>query len=154
MKNAIRYVVVVLAAALCAESAPAAETSAETSKQRDPRLAWWREERLGLFVHWGPVSLTGHEIGWSRGTENAVYLQVLNGTGDAVERPPIPRTIARASLLQGGAAGVEQTADAVRVTVAGPARRSGNTVVELELEGPAMDLAPIPTPNTPEVGPK
>ncbi len=31
------------------------------------RLAWWREARVGLFIHWGPSSLTGQEIGWSRG---------------------------------------------------------------------------------------
>ena len=31
------------------------------------RLQWWREARFGLFVHWGPVSLKGTEISWSRG---------------------------------------------------------------------------------------
>lgn len=36
----------------------------------DSRLDWWREARFGMFVHWGPVSLKGTEIGWSRGTEN------------------------------------------------------------------------------------
>ena len=29
----------------------------------------WRDLRLGMFVHWGPVSLRGTEIGWSRGRE-------------------------------------------------------------------------------------
>lgn len=27
----------------------------------------WRDSRLGLFIHWGPVSQQGLEIGWSRG---------------------------------------------------------------------------------------
>ena len=27
----------------------------------------WQDMRFGMFIHWGPVSLTGHEIGWSRG---------------------------------------------------------------------------------------
>jgi alpha-L-fucosidase len=27
----------------------------------------WRDMRFGMFVHWGPVSLKGTEIGWSRG---------------------------------------------------------------------------------------
>jgi alpha-L-fucosidase len=27
----------------------------------------WQEMRFGMFIHWGPVSLTGQEIGWSRG---------------------------------------------------------------------------------------
>src|ERR1017187_4511972 len=32
----------------------------------------WRSLRFGMFIHWGPVSLTGHEIGWSRGAETLV----------------------------------------------------------------------------------
>ena len=38
-----------------------------TAKPED--MQWWREARFGLFVHWGPVSLKGTEIGWSRGGE-------------------------------------------------------------------------------------
>ncbi len=33
------------------------------------RLAWWRDARFGMFIHWGPVSLKGTEIGWSRGAD-------------------------------------------------------------------------------------
>ncbi len=29
----------------------------------------WQDKKFGLFVHWGPVSLRGTEIGWSRGRE-------------------------------------------------------------------------------------
>ncbi len=32
-------------------------------------LQKWQEMRFGLFVHWGPVSLKGTEIGWSRGRQ-------------------------------------------------------------------------------------
>ena len=32
----------------------------------------WRDLRFGMFIHWGPVSLTGKEIGWSRGRETSV----------------------------------------------------------------------------------
>jgi alpha-L-fucosidase len=32
-------------------------------------LKKWRDLRFGLFIHWGPVSLRGTEIGWSRGRE-------------------------------------------------------------------------------------
>lgn len=32
-------------------------------------LQKWRELRYGMFIHWGPVSLRGTEIGWSRGRE-------------------------------------------------------------------------------------
>ncbi len=40
----------------------------------------WRELKFGLFVHWGPVSLKGTEIGWSRGGER-------RGTGGKGEIP-------------------------------------------------------------------
>ena len=32
-------------------------------------LEAFREMRFGLFIHWGPVSLRGEEISWSRGRE-------------------------------------------------------------------------------------
>jgi alpha-L-fucosidase len=32
-------------------------------------LERWRTMRFGMFIHWGPVSLKGTEIGWSRGRE-------------------------------------------------------------------------------------
>ncbi len=32
-------------------------------------LQWWQQARFGLFVCWGPVTLKGTEIGWSRGGE-------------------------------------------------------------------------------------
>lgn len=34
------------------------------------RLAWWREARFGMFIHYGPVTLTGQEISWSRANSN------------------------------------------------------------------------------------
>jgi len=51
--------------------AKAAEGGASGSKdylQAAPEdVQAWREMRFGLFIHWGPVSLKGTEIGWSRG---------------------------------------------------------------------------------------
>ena len=35
-------------------------------------IAHWQALRFGMFIHWGPVSLTGHEIGWSRGAETPI----------------------------------------------------------------------------------
>jgi alpha-L-fucosidase len=29
----------------------------------------WQDLRFGMFIHWGPVTLEGTEIGWSRGTK-------------------------------------------------------------------------------------
>jgi alpha-L-fucosidase len=44
------------------EANPDLKTNAEALKE-------WQDLKFGLFVHWGPVSLRGTEIGWSRGRE-------------------------------------------------------------------------------------
>jgi alpha-L-fucosidase len=36
-------------------------------------MEWWGQARFGLFIHWGPVSLKGTEIGWSRGGDRRGY---------------------------------------------------------------------------------
>lgn len=41
----------------------------ETPQQYQMRLKWWQDARFGMFVHWGPVSIKGTEIGWSRGSQ-------------------------------------------------------------------------------------
>jgi len=43
------------------------EESKDYLRASEQDLQQWREMRFGLFVHWGPVSLMGTEIGWSRG---------------------------------------------------------------------------------------
>ncbi len=45
--------------------------SAEQGAPKDA-IKNWQDARFGMFIHWGPVSLTGHEIGWSRGRQTPV----------------------------------------------------------------------------------
>lgn len=42
----------------------------ETAAQKAERMKWFVEGRFGLFIHWGPVSLKGTEISWSRAQTN------------------------------------------------------------------------------------
>jgi alpha-L-fucosidase len=52
----------------------AAETKLATGPSPYPeRMAWWGDSRFALFIHWGPVSLKGTEIGWSRGGDRRGY---------------------------------------------------------------------------------
>ena len=44
--------------------------SPSTPRPYPDRLKWWAEGRLGMFIHWGPVSLKGTEISWSRANTN------------------------------------------------------------------------------------
>ncbi len=37
----------------------------EADRVREARLdQWWRDAKFGLFIHWGPASLSGAEISW------------------------------------------------------------------------------------------
>jgi len=38
-------------------------------KGNEKKMEMWKDARFGMFIHWGPVSLKGTEIGWSRGRE-------------------------------------------------------------------------------------
>ena len=50
-----------------------AEEQPQPWRNPDPvALKNWQEMRFGMFIHWGPVSLTGREIGWSRGEPTPV----------------------------------------------------------------------------------
>ena len=72
LKNQRRLAAVVLTLcflAPCWGPASAAEEEKDYLYADPADMQWWREARFGLFIHWGPVSLKGTEIGWSRGGE-------------------------------------------------------------------------------------
>ncbi len=55
------------------ETPSSQQADAEPWLRPDPAaLKRWQDMRFGMFIHWGPVSLTGHEIGWSRGAQTPV----------------------------------------------------------------------------------
>ena len=47
----------------------AEQPAAEPAPANRAQLEWWSAARFGMFIHWGPVSLKGTEIGWSRGDQ-------------------------------------------------------------------------------------
>jgi alpha-L-fucosidase len=52
---------------LSGPSGACAETPAKANEQS---FQQWRDARFGMFIHWGPVSLTEKEISWSRANSN------------------------------------------------------------------------------------
>ena len=66
MKKMLQYLIP--ACLLPSALALAAEPSGADWPKADPAaVARWQDMRFGMFIHWGPVSITGKEIGWSRG---------------------------------------------------------------------------------------
>lgn len=71
----MKKIILTIALTACCQGfvSNAAETSAPEWPQADPAaVARWQAMRFGMFIHWGPVSLTGHEIGWSRGAQTPI----------------------------------------------------------------------------------
>lgn len=66
MKN-LFFLIFLLFATFCAESSDKNNGSLFSPDKKI--LREFQGMKFGLFVHWGPVSLKGTEIGWSRGRE-------------------------------------------------------------------------------------
>jgi len=70
MTRKFAVALLIIFASTPAFAAPAAEA---TDPGAPPEaVQHWRSLRFGMFIHWGPVSLTGHEIGWSRGRQTPI----------------------------------------------------------------------------------
>jgi len=66
-KLARRHLLSGLLSCLVITSVPVARGETDWLKATPEQMQWWQDARFGLFVCWGPVTLTGLEIGWSRG---------------------------------------------------------------------------------------
>jgi len=75
--------------------------------------------------------------------DNIVYLHILRWAGDSVTLPNLPRKVLRSAALTGGKADIKQTSDGIVVTVPSQNRQAIDTILKLELDGSAMDIAPI-----------
>lgn len=77
---------------------------------------------------------------------NTIYVHVLKWEGDAVVLPPLPKKIVGHTVLTGGAAEVEQDQNAITIRVRPADRQEIDTIVKLELDGPALDLKAVSLP--------
>ena len=111
--------------------------------------AWMKQNSESIYGTRGGPYKPGI-FGASTRKGDVVYLHVLKWPGDTLTLPAMPKKVTGATVLAGGDVKVEQTATELRITVAEKDRRSGDTVVKLQLDGPAMDVAPIDTPQEPK----
>lgn len=51
----------------------AQDLAKETKTQREQRMQWWREARLGLFIHWGLYAIPAGE--WNGETDHAEWIR-------------------------------------------------------------------------------
>jgi alpha-L-fucosidase len=86
---------------------------------------------------------------WGASTHkgSTIYVHVLNWSGEQLILPPIPMKIVANSVLTGGTANVKQTDEAIEISVPKAYRQEIDTIVKLQLDGPAGELAPIGLPS-------
>ena len=68
MKLVMLSMVVLLACNAQAQHSGGGEANPDL-KTHAEALQKFQDMRFGMFIHWGPVTLRGTEIGWSRGRE-------------------------------------------------------------------------------------
>ncbi len=74
---------------------------------------------------------------------DTIFMHVLHWGGDVLTLPAVPKKILAASLLTGGKVEVQQKQSGLTIHVAPQDRRQIDTIVKLELDGPAMDIPPM-----------
>jgi alpha-L-fucosidase len=81
---------------------------------------------------------------WGTSTHkgNTIYLHVLDWQGKYLYMPPTGKKIVASRLLSGGAVKTEVTPQAMRIEIAEKYRDPVDTIIVLELDGPASEIRP------------
>ena len=76
-KSIVGMIILLLLALSGLQNNATAQFKNETSAQKMQRMAWWREARLGMFIHWGLYALPArHE--WIKNYEHLTNAQYQN----------------------------------------------------------------------------
>ncbi len=59
---------------VAAQEKHAQEDNADAIQDRDARMAWWREGKFGMFVHWGVYSVVGGEYNGQKLPNSAEWM--------------------------------------------------------------------------------
>jgi len=86
---------------------------------------------------------------WGASTHkgNAIYIHVLNWPDERLTLPAIPKRIIANDVLTGGQATVTQTNETIEILVPKTHRKEVDTIIELKLDGPAGEIAPVSLPS-------
>jgi alpha-L-fucosidase len=68
MKKALLILLWLPASGFCTAASP----TGDLLTVKPEAVEAWKDMRFGMFICWGPVSLTGQEIGWSRGNQTPI----------------------------------------------------------------------------------
>lgn len=106
--------------------------------------AWLRQNGESIYgTHGGPWKPTRTITSTRKG--NTIYVHILRWRDEAIELPDIPRDIQSASLMSGQKVTVEKKDGKILISVPAAQRDAHDTVVKLQLNGSALDIAALDT---------
>jgi alpha-L-fucosidase len=108
--------------------------------------AWLKKYGQSIYATRGGPFRTGL---WGASThkDNTIYVHILSWPGEKLLLPPIPKRIIASSVLTDGTTIVRQTDKAIEISVPEAYRREIDTIIKLELDGPAEEIAPVSLPS-------
>ena len=86
---------------------------------------------------------------WGASTHkgNTIYVHLLDGSDERLILPAIPKNIIDGNILTGGKVTVKQTSEGIEIVVPKTHRKELDTIIELTLNGPAGEIAPVSLPS-------
>jgi alpha-L-fucosidase len=115
--------------------------------ERLKEMGAWLEKYGESIYHTrgGPIRPTASLASTRR--DNTIYVHVLNWGDEPLVLPRLPRKIVSSRLLGGGSVTLTETDEGILVEVPASDRQPIDTIVELKLDGSAMDIAPLSLPS-------
>jgi alpha-L-fucosidase len=108
--------------------------------------AWLKEYGQSIYATRGGPFIPG---AWGASThkDNIIYVHILNWPGEKLTLPPIPKKIITSSILTGGTVTVRQTNESIEISVPEAYRQEIDTIIKLDMDGPAEEIAPVSLPS-------
>lgn len=104
--------------------------------------AWMKVNSESIYgTRGGPFKPGTRYVSTRKG--NTVYVHVLQWDGEQVTLPALPKRIVKSWVLGGGEAKIKQSGSGLTISVPTASQKGADTVVALQLNGSAMDIAPI-----------
>ena len=121
---------------------PTGEIAPEQAGRLKEIGAWLAKYGASIYgTRGGPF--TPSRVGVSTCKRNTIYLHVQQWPGETLTLPAIPAKILRSNALTGGNVTVKQADDAIEISLPASDRQEMDTIIALELDRPAGDIAPL-----------
>jgi alpha-L-fucosidase len=121
---------------------PEGDIAAEQAGRLKEMGDWLQQYGASIYATRGGPYKPSKNVACTR-AGNTIYLHIMGWEEGALALPPLPAKVLKSSLLTGGQATIKATEAGLEITVPPEHRQAIDTIVVLELDRPAMEIAPI-----------